>query len=103
MNGGDEWVRSRLSALVLGVHRRNGGSQSVLRFDLRLLDPSLLLDSLDLAEIMAAVEREFGVSPFEDATPRTWGEVAGVVEAQAPRRPSWNAGLEREPETGTEG
>lgn len=103
MSDGDEWVRSRLSALVLGVHRRNGGSQSVLRFDQRLLDPALILDSLDLAEIMAAVEREFGVSPFEGTAPRTWGEVAEVVEAQAPRRPFWNGGREQETGAGAEG
>jgi len=74
-----------LAALVLGVHRRNGGALATLDFSRRLLDPALKLDSLDLAEIMVAVEREFGVSPFDAPTPpRTWGDLVRLVSAQTP-------------------
>jgi acyl carrier protein len=66
----------KLADIVLAVHRRNGGDLTELDFDLALLAPELGLDSMDLAEIMVAVEREFGVDPFGgDAPPRTWREV----------------------------
>jgi len=73
---------ARLEALVLSVHRRNGGTLGALDLSLRLLDPALKLDSLDLAEIMVAVERELGVSPFDALTPpRTWGDLARLISA----------------------
>jgi len=69
-------ARQRLHDIVLTVHRRNGGKLRKLDFNLPLLDPKLLLDSLDLAEIMVAVEKEFGVSPFDGRKPpRTWADV----------------------------
>ncbi|MHB8524395.1 MAG: phosphopantetheine-binding protein [Limisphaerales bacterium] len=62
--------------MVLRVHRRNGGRLAHLNSALRLLDPTLGLDSLDLAEIMVAIEKEFGVSPFDSPSPpRTWADV----------------------------
>jgi hypothetical protein len=72
--------RPSLEAIVLAVHRRNGGTRSTLDLSLRLLDPALRLDSLDLAEIMVAVEREFGISPFDaPVPPRTWGELSRLI------------------------
>lgn len=74
-----EW----LSNLVLAVHRRNGGQLTALDTSLRLLDPALKLDSLDLAEIMVAVERETGRSPFDAPTPpRTWDDLLRAVESK---------------------
>jgi acyl carrier protein len=73
-------IEQRVAALTLGIHRRNGGKLSVLLPEQKLLDPSLGLDSLDLAEVMAALEREFGVSPFEQAAPRTWGEIIDAIQ-----------------------
>jgi hypothetical protein len=65
-----------IESLVLTVHHRNGGAMTRLDFGLRLLDPKLALDSLDLAEIMVAIEKQLGGSPFEAPTPpRTWGDV----------------------------
>lgn len=76
-------VRSRIQVLVLAVHRRNGGPLERLDFGLRLLDPALGIDSLDLAEIMVGVEREFGRSPFDAVrAPRTWEELAAALEAR---------------------
>lgn len=72
-------VEVRLETLVLVVHRRNGGTLTRLDPVCRLLDPVLGLDSLDLAEIMASVEKEFGVSPFERTAPRTWADVASAL------------------------
>jgi acyl carrier protein len=81
-------IRSRLSSLVLGVHRRNGGTLPHLDFAARLLDPTLLLDSLDLAEVMAAIQKDFGVSPFEGSPPRTWNDVATTIENSCGRKPA---------------
>jgi acyl carrier protein len=65
-----------VEGVVLSVHRRNGGNLTELDGTLRLLDARLLLDSLDLAEIMVALERESGVSPFDaEPAPRNWSEV----------------------------
>jgi acyl carrier protein len=70
-------VLNRLSERVLGIHRRNGGALESLDPSWPLLDPRLNLDSLDLAEVMASVERDFGVHPFEDPLqpPRTWEDI----------------------------
>lgn len=72
--------RARLESIVLTIHHRNSGCLQTLDWQARLLEPSLRIDSLDLAEIMVAVEKEFGVSPFESGTPRTWGDVLETVE-----------------------
>ncbi|HOK77210.1 MAG TPA: hypothetical protein PLW35_05740 [Verrucomicrobiota bacterium] len=75
MNSGT--IDSGLERLVLAVHRRNGGTLDNVDPGLRLLDPKLRIDSLDLAEIMVAIEREYGASPFDAARPpRTWGDVS---------------------------
>lgn len=76
-------VPREISVLVLAVHRRNGGNLASLDFGLRLLDPALAIDSLDLAEIMVAIEREFGVSPFDsEEPPRTWGDIVALVRRE---------------------
>lgn len=79
-------IAQRLEALVLAVHRRNGGQLPRLDFGARLLAPELRLDSLDLAELMVAIEKEFGVSPFDARQmPRTWNDIRGLVEAATGR------------------
>ena len=66
-----------VEALVLRLHRRNGGHLTALDASLPTLAPELLIDSLDLAEIMVAIEKEYGVSPFEaPEPPRNW---AGII------------------------
>lgn len=73
-------THKEVEAMVLVVHRRNGGARQSLDFSMRLLDPELRLDSLDLAEIMAVVERRFGRTPFDGAVPpSTWGEVVASL------------------------
>lgn len=71
----------RLENLILKIHHRNGGSPVRLDWQGRLLDPRLALDSLDLAEIFVAVEKEFGFSPFNTGSPpKTWADVAGQIK-----------------------
>ena len=75
-------AQTYLREIVLSVHRRNGGDLTEFNFALSLLDPSLRLDSLDLAEIMAAIEHRFGKSPFDGPVPpRTWREIADFLES----------------------
>ena len=74
-------IAIRIENLVLSIHRRNGGVLSSLNLDLGLLDKSLLIDSLDLAEIMVAVEREFNCNPFSvPEAPRTWRDLIHLIE-----------------------
>ena len=76
-----ERIPSELERLVLSVHQRNGGRLAALDWQWRLLEPVLGLDSLDLAEIMVGIERQYGISPFETSTPpKTWGEVVEVLQ-----------------------
>ena len=73
-------ISSEVEALVLAVHRRNKGHLSELNWNWRLLEPALEIDSLDLAEIVAGVEKRFSVSLFESSVPpRTWNDVLRVV------------------------
>ena len=66
-----------IQAVILSIHHRNGGDLQKIDFDLPLLHPSLRLDSLDLAEVMVALEKEFGKSPFDASqTPRTWRDIS---------------------------
>jgi hypothetical protein len=75
--------RSLIESAVLAVHRRNGGVATHLDFSLRLLDPSLHLDSMDLAEIVAELERRSGWSPMDNvARPVTWGDFAVSLESR---------------------
>lgn len=70
-----------ISQLVLSIHQRNGGSSIELDLNQPLLSPRLTLDSLDLAEVMVAIEREMGVSPFDSSiAPKTWQDVIDFVD-----------------------
>ena len=69
-------LKNAIQSRVLAVHQRNGGSLDQLDWNMRLLDPVLLLDSLDLAEIMVDIERQHGRSPFDSQQPpKTWGNI----------------------------
>lgn len=73
-------MHQEIEALVMAIHRRNGGTMERLDFGLRLLARELRLDSLDLAEIMAGLERRHGRTPFEGGkTPSTWEDVAQLM------------------------
>jgi acyl carrier protein len=78
-------VRRQIETLVLSLVHRNGGTLGTLDFSLRLLDPSLGIDSLDLAEILVQLEKQHGRSPFDAAVPpRTWEQLAQVLETSKP-------------------
>ncbi len=73
-------IAQEIEALFLKIHRRNGGQLSALDFRLRLLDPGLAIDSLDLAEIIAACEARFGRSPFDTPSPpQSWEDLVRIV------------------------
>ncbi len=73
-------VEGWIARQVLAIHHRNGGTLQVLDLEWRLLEPALGLDSLDLAEVIAGIEREYGVSVFDHAAPRTWRNVVEAVK-----------------------
>ena len=81
-------AETRVIALVIGVHRRNGGTLKELNLSLRLMDPGLGIDSLDLAEIVASLEREFGIALFDRTIPQTWGGVVRVLSEAVGGAPS---------------
>ena len=86
-------IERQIEQMVLTVHRRNGGTLAALDGQWRLLDKRLALDSLDLAEIMVAIERQFGVSPFEaPQPPRTWKEVIAAVARTFEGSADWKVG-----------
>jgi acyl carrier protein len=74
-------LAQQLESIVLVVHRRNGGTLQHLDLNLKLLDPCLGLDSLDLAEVIVAIERRFNYAPFDaPVPPRTWAELLAALE-----------------------
>ena len=77
-------LASEIESLVLALHRRNGGKLAQLDWDWRLLEPALGIDSLDLAEIVVALERRFRVSLFDlPSPPRTWNDVLRAITQNA--------------------
>ena len=73
--------KERLESIVMKIHFRNGGGPVDMDWTSRLLSGALILDSLDLAEVVVRVEKEFGVKPFDgERPPRTWMELLEVVE-----------------------
>lgn len=65
---------------VFGVHRRNGGAVVERGLDLAIADPRLKLDSLDLAEIVASLEKQYQIPIFEQPTTvRTWMDVCWLL------------------------
>jgi len=75
-------IAKQVELIVLGIHRRNGGTLARLNRELRLLDSSLEMDSLDLAEIVVELEKRYNYRPFNSPKPpQTWGEVIdGIVQ-----------------------
>ena len=85
-------IAAEVEAMVLVVHRRNGGTRESVDMGMRLLAPELKLDSLDLAEFMAGVERRYGRTPFEGPRPPlTWGDVVKALSGHS--GPSGAAGM----------
>ena len=75
-------LSAQIEALVLAVHRRNGGQLPQLDWNWRLLEPALGIDSLDLAEIVVGIEKRFRVSLFDlPSPPRTWHDVCLALRA----------------------
>ena len=81
-------IAESIEGLVLALHHRNGGRLSRVDWNYRLLDATLAIDSLDLAEIVVQIETQYKVSLFDTApAPRTWGDVVRIVSERAPGGP----------------
>ena len=71
---------SYIENLILRIHKRNGGSLNSLNYDLELTHPTLGLDSMDMAEVVATIQRDYGVMLFEgNNNPKTWNEVIDII------------------------
>jgi len=74
-------IDAAIESIVLKVHHRNGGRNIALDLSLPLLDASLCLDSMDLAEIVVTIERRLGCAVFDaPSPPRTWRDVIVYVQ-----------------------
>lgn len=72
------------SSICLAINRvrKDSGRDEVDLQDSHQLTVEAGLDSLDLAQLVVALEKELGVDPFRDgsATARTVGELAKVYQ-----------------------
>ncbi len=71
---------------VINKVRTDSGREAMVILDEHQLTGELGLDSLDLAQLVVAIEKELGVDPFRDgsATARTVGELVSVYERTQP-------------------
>jgi acyl carrier protein len=68
-------------AAIRGMLRRRAADDVEVRLDSELFD-DLMLDSLEVAELSAILEDDFGRDPFsEGLVPRTVGEVIAFYDA----------------------
>ena len=75
---------SYIENLILRIHKRNGGSLNSLNYDLELMHPTLGLDSMDMAEVVATIQRDYGVMLFEgNNNPKTWDDVVRIIGGNA--------------------
>lgn len=78
--------RSRvLHELVLGIHRRNGGTEHEMDPGAPLIGGALGLNSLDLAEVVVVIERRFGLVLFgQGRHPENWQDVLDIIDGIDP-------------------
>ena len=74
-------IRTTICGVIKKV-RSDSGRDSIELEDSYALTGEIELDSLDLAQLVVAIEKDLGVDPFRDgtATARTLGELIVVYE-----------------------
>lgn len=75
-------IEDYIQSLVVELHQRQGGGegQPELDFQSHLNDERWRVDSMDLAEIVARIHRDFGVLVFEQAsTPVYWADIVRII------------------------
>lgn len=78
MNNGKRYLED----LVIRIHRRNSGLERVLDLSEPILSGKYQVDSMDLAEIVATIQKDFGLTLFEDNKfPRVWGDVVEILDS----------------------
>lgn len=75
----DQTIRQTICSTITKV-RTDSGREILELSDEHQLTGEIELDSLDLAQLVVALEKELGVDPFRDgsATARTLGELVAV-------------------------
>ncbi len=76
-----------LKDMIVAIRRRvvESDAEADFEFDrsLALGDESIGLDSMDLAEVVARIQKDYGITLFEDGYDvRTWGDVIDVLAGQ---------------------
>jgi acyl carrier protein len=76
-----------LKDMIVAIRRRavESDAEADFEFDraLALGDESIGLDSMDLAEVVARIQKDYGITLFEDGYEvRTWGDVIDVLDRQ---------------------
>lgn len=74
-------MRETICSIINKV-RTDSGREAMEILDGHQLTSEIGLDSLDLAQLVVAIEKELGVDPFRDgsAAARTVGELVAVYE-----------------------
>ncbi len=76
----EERIRRQIESCVREIQRRNGNSRVRLRPAMRLQDPQLGLDSLDIAEVFVWIEKTYGVASGDaKGFPHTWRDVISAI------------------------
>lgn len=75
-----ETVRDTIVRRVLGLRAAKGLTALEIRDDMPLMDGGLGLESLDLAQLIAELELDFGADPFSagNVTFRTFGDLVAL-------------------------
>lgn len=78
-------MRETICSIINQV-RTDSGREAIEILDGHQLTAEIGLDSLDLAQLVVALEKELGVDPFRDGTAsaRTVGELVAVYEQASP-------------------
>ena len=76
-----------LKNLIVSIRRRavDSDEKADFEFDQSLLlgDASIGLDSMDLAEIVARIQKDFGVTLFEgDNVVSSWGDIISLLNGR---------------------
>ena len=80
-------IEKYLKDMIVAIRRRavESDAEADFEFDraLALGNDYIGMDSMDLAEVVARIQKDFRITLFEDGYEvRTWGDVIDVLESQ---------------------
>lgn len=80
-------IENYLKDMIVAIRRRSVVSDAQVDFvfdqSLQLGDKQIGLDSMDLAEIVARIQKDFGITLFEgENVVNTWGDVIQLLDGR---------------------